>query len=98
MTLFDNVWLNDDIINIYLELLVQDDQRFQIISSDTMTWELNRLKSLDQSHSDINLALETRTLLIPTFVNGNHWILCVARFGANDHEGLFDWYKSSSGV
>ena len=63
-----------------------------------LSWELRGLNRLHQLYSAFDLAPETRSLLIPTFVNGNHWIICVARFGANDHEIVIDWYNSSSGI
>ena len=98
MTLFDNVWLDDDILNTYVELLLQEDPRFQVVQSNKVQWELdalNREGGSSDPYPTFDMKPETRTFLIPTFVNDNHWMLCVARLpNADEQEGTLDWYNS----
>ena len=83
MQLFEHEWLDDEIVNLYAELLVRDDPRFQVISSLKIAWELDvldRQGGTTDSFASFDLEPHTTSFLIPTFVNGNHWMLCVAKF------------------
>ena len=44
-SLFDNEWLDGDILDIYVQLLVETDNRFQVITSRQLSWELSSLNS-----------------------------------------------------
>ena len=68
---------------LHAELLVRDDPRFQVIPSLKISWELdvlNRRGGTKDSFASFDLEPHTTSFLKPTFVNGNHWMLCVARF------------------
>ena len=98
MTLFENVWLDDDIINLYAELVVETDPHFQVISPIKINWELmglNREGGPQEPYPSFDMKPEVKSLVIPAFVNDNHWMLCVARLPyANSRDGTLDWYDS----
>lgn len=45
--LIENVWLDADIIGVYVELLAEQDSRFQVIPPVTIKWVLDGLKTQD---------------------------------------------------
>ena len=98
MQLFDNVWLDNDIVNLYVEILVQPHPTLQVITSRKIGWELEGLNSKGGPSEDypvFDIEPNTRSFLIPTFVNNNHWMLCVARLPIDDRQdGTLDWYNS----
>ena len=98
MTLLEDMWLDDDILNYYIELVVQKDPRFQVISSTKISWELdslNRQGGPQESYPVFDMEPNTQSLLIPGFVNNNHWMLCVANLpNASSRAGTLEWYDS----
>ena len=71
---------------------------FQVILSLKISWELEGLNcpgGTTDSFASFDLEPHTTSFLIPTFVNGNHWMLFVATFpDAESREGTLDWYSS----
>lgn len=64
-----------------------------------ISWELNGLEreGEPQEPPSFGIKPETHLLIVPTFVNNNHWMLCVANLpDAEDSEGTLNWYILSN--
>ena len=84
-------------------MVARDDPRTQVLQSVTVLWELQGLNNPDglkaKTPEELYLEPKTTIFLIPTFVNGNHWMLCVARIPAIVTDGgqleLFNSLKTT---
>ena len=99
MQLLDGEWLDHEMVNMYAQILARDNPRIQVIPSSQVSWELmviNNPKGPEAKGSaGFDIESETTTLLIPTHVNGNHWMLCVARLPtAGTGRGSSKYYNS----
>ena len=99
MHLLDGVWLNGEILRLYAELLVQEDARFQVIPAHTIDWELRTLNKPEGPNADtwatFDIDGQATTFLIPTWVNTNHWMLCVGKISdVNNKSGILDCYNA----
>ena len=94
MRLLDRTWLEEETITVYLELLLREYPRFQIISSRKIAWELTALRREggpeEGTYADFDVEDGTSCFLIPTNVNDDHWILCVAKLSRLDEHGLME--------
>lgn len=93
--LLDETWLKEETLTVYLKLLLRGNPRFQIISSRKIAWELTALHRDEGpekgTYADFDIENGTRCFLIPTNVNDNHWILCVAKLpDVDEREGILD--------
>ena len=94
-------------MNAYLSFLADKHSHCQNILSTAMVFAQGTLRNYhedkrsgrttDKGMPEIPINSFATTLLIPAFVNRNHWVLCVAkRDEANRFLGSIEWYNSMS--
>ncbi|KAL8691399.1 MAG: hypothetical protein Q9218_003365 [Villophora microphyllina] len=107
MTLYQDEWLNDGVIDGFLGVVVAQDPLVSVWGAQLNSHTLHILGGKDSDGNDIKRSLEeedvvslnsticesTRTLLVPLHVDGNHWILCVAQWQYYA-QGTLNWYDS----
>ncbi|KAM0805544.1 hypothetical protein BDR22DRAFT_884536 [Usnea florida] len=99
MQLFEGQWLDDDMLGIFAEMLSRDNPRTQVLHAALMAWELEAVRNPNgagaSDSAGFTLEPSTTTILIPTNVNNNHWMLCVARVPTTSTEGgTLEYYNS----
>ena len=84
-------------LGIYAEMLSRDNPRTQVLHAARVAWELAAVRRSNgagaSDSTGFTLEPETTTILIPTHVNGNRWMLCVARLPTTEG-GTLEFYNS----
>ena len=69
-------------IEMYAAIIAREGPQTQVLQSTKVAWELMAVNDAEVSEAKDTKGFtksQTTSLLIPTFVNNNHWMLCVAR-------------------
>lgn len=93
-------WLDVEIMDMHMELLVAPHRDFQVLSATHVQHELDMVLISSPGHKPkaFDIRFHTRSLLIPHLVGGNHWILFLATFSeSHQFQGSLRWYNSLQG-
>lgn len=96
--LLQKEYLEYEVLTIFLELIVKDDPRSQLITSRMILWEMKGLSEgncLESDEQSFIVHDKIERFIISTFVSPSHWMLCVETlFNLDSQKTSLTFYNS----